>query len=78
VINDPPAISVTTAPVIPSIDPEHTNATFVTNWQADIRSVPPAKDPSGRGADVIYTPANQTKKRVFIRSIWCLNQGIMQ
>ena len=50
----------------------------------DINQVPPAGVPSGRGADAIYGPAvgggaaPQTKKRVIIRSIWCLNEGIEQ
>jgi len=68
---------------------ENSNSTHNRDWKraknpgevttgCDINQVPPAGVPSGRGADVIYTPANQLKKRVIIRSIWCLNQGIEQ
>ena len=54
------------------------NPTGILDWQADIRSVPPAGTAGVRGADVIYTPSNQTQKRVILRSIWCLNEGIQQ
>ncbi len=68
---------------------ENSNSTHIRDWKralnpgeittgCDINQVPPAGVPSGRGADVIYTPANQIKKRIIIRSIWCLNQGIEQ
>jgi hypothetical protein len=74
VINDPPA---STAAGTPSIKPEHSNATFITDWQTDIHGVPPAGDPGGRGADVIYNPTNQNRKRILIRSIWCLNENVV-
>jgi hypothetical protein len=69
---------------------ENSTATHIRDWKksnnplteattgCDIKQVPPAGVPSGRGADVIYTPANKIKKRVIIRSIWCLNEGIEQ
>jgi hypothetical protein len=66
---------------------ENSTATLMPDWKkslkpsevttgCDIHMVPPAAVPSGRGADVIYTPANQIKKRIIIRNIWNLNQGI--
>ena len=53
-----------------AVDPEHTNATAITDWQADIRGVTPAQETA------VYSAAKQTAKRVFVRSIWCLNQGL--
>ena len=70
-------------------DLENSNGTVMPDWKSvnppspsdiatgcDIHKVPPMNALNGRGADVIYTPANQTNKRVIIRSIWCTNQGI--
>ena len=71
-------------------DLENSTATIVRDWKkstnpaevttgCDIHQVPPAFVPSNRGADKIYDGpggTNQTKKRIIIRSIWCLNEGI--
>ena len=54
------------------VDLEHNNATAITDWQTDIRGVAPAQEPT------VYNAANQINKRIFIRSLWCLNQGIQR
>jgi hypothetical protein len=83
--------NVFTPPLVGNMaDPENSTSTHIRDWKksqnplneattgCDIKQVPPAGVPSGRGADVIYTPGNQIKKRVIIRSVWCLNEGIEQ
>jgi hypothetical protein len=71
------------------VNPQQNNQTAITDWGApgatnafsrgcDIHYVPPKGDPWGRGPDVLYTPANQTQKRIVLRSIWCLNEGIQR
>lgn len=51
---------------------ERDNTSYVKEWQADIRGIK-SGDEAG-----FYTGSNQTKRRVVIRSIWSLNQGIMR
>ena len=55
-----------------AVDLEHNNATAITDWQADIRGVAPTQEKTA------YDPTNQINKRIFLRSIWCLNQGIQR
>ena len=68
-------------------DLENSNSSVMPDWKkatsgseittgCDIKQVPPANVPSGRGANVIYNGANQAAKRVIIRALWCLNEGI--
>jgi hypothetical protein len=51
---------------------EHLVSTVVKEWKADFRGIKPAQTAS------FYSGANQTKKRVIIRSISSLNAGMMR
>jgi hypothetical protein len=58
-----------------------TNPLLEATTGCDIHQVPPAGAANGRGADGVYDGPGapnkyQTKKRIIIRQIWCVNEGI--
>lgn len=48
------------------------NTTYVKDWKADIRGIASGDEAS------FYTGNNQIDRRVVIRSVWSLNQGVMR